>query len=257
MSEDKDDKFALVRPHILKSFHDFYASFPNAPETMQRIVQWFNQYSKRELDTELSRILCEANICFILGPTPLACSIPQTWQQHGWMPRAWIFVSTLYQYDRMIKLYHKTIFDIFRRNTRLMWKQNDGEVLETSYCQFNYFKWICEFQLLEHLQRFATVKTGTKRISTESGKNYYMRHREEEHNQAIWFCCPTIVESVLSSAIATVEPATVDAMVPAYEQPEWEQQALNELLFSSRVELLPIQTVDLSHLCMCYTAEPT
>ena len=259
----KEMEYQFVREAVLAEFDQFY-SYPENRIKLQDVVAWFDKWSLRTLEPLMARLICEYNLCYITQTQEHQTNdhVPSEWRDSGWWQPSCISINSLSLYDKMIRQYSKLLFDLFGRHTVLNvnpnvwpdWPIQSDKPWETTYCQFNYFKFIAEFNLLPYLKqcltdahRFfgdETITTGNRPIKV--GKNYYMRRRKEEQSQeAILFLHPQLQP--------TPPPIPEDAeiMQPLHrQQRQWDHQCMEEMEYTHTVQPLDLSYRDMSAYAM-------
>jgi len=148
----KEIEYTYVRDAVREEFKKFYESEENRKQ-FRDVVNWFQHWapSLRALDPILTKMICEENVCYML---PSKTDDEQT------------CVNLLSIYDKMIRQYSKILFDLFGRHTSLSWVLEPGDLddkgkekqWETTYCQFNYFKFLTEYDILARFQPYLPQK---------------------------------------------------------------------------------------------------
>jgi len=155
-----EQELSMVRDQLYPMFVKFYA-MPENQERFNRLIPWITEKTLRTAEPLTSKFICEHNRPYFLKTT-----------QGEYVP-----VNLLSVFDKLLRQYSKHLFDIIGRHTSLTWLLSNGQKFETTYCQFNFLKFMTEYHLQEQLEEFekshhaqgAIPFTGTK------GKNYYMK----------------------------------------------------------------------------------
>ena len=135
---------------IMKSLHKFYKESDNIDKLL-KIVNGESKLSLRIIDWFVTNYTKERGTIYYIPKKNNNLDLHNLYSKEATDKYPKPFMVNA-RYKSQLDGFQKKLFDPFCRRKRIIFKYNDGDSLETTVAQLNFFKWAIEHKILDYIK---------------------------------------------------------------------------------------------------------
>ena len=124
---------------LMKSLSNYFKTNKKNLKKMIKIIQGESNISLRIIDWFITNYSKKKNIIFK--------------KQRKTKEKDIILFNVHHNYKTQLKSFSKKQFDPFRRNMRIDFEYDNGETIETTVAQLNFFRWAFKNEIIDYIQK--------------------------------------------------------------------------------------------------------